>query len=36
MLPAGRNVVSGKDDGEVVEVEVEIKAGELTEVRPKP
>ena len=36
MLPAGKYVVSGKEDGEVIEVEAEVKAGKLTEVKLKP
>ena len=32
MPPAGKYVVSGKQDGEVIEVEAEVRTGELTEV----
>ncbi len=35
MLPAGRYLVSGKEDGEVIEAEVEIKPGKLMEVTLK-
>lgn len=36
MLPAGNYIVSGKQDGEVIEVEAEVKAGKLTEVKLLP
>ena len=35
-LPAGKYVVSGKEDGEVIEVEAEVKAGKLTEIKLRP
>ena len=36
MLPAGKYILSAKEDGEVIEVEAEVTAGKLTEVKLKP